>query len=92
MRKVAMPRLEKRVPPPFAPEDIRTLLAACDRKRPIGVRNYAIVLSLLDTGLRASELVSLRVGDIDMRTGLCTLMGKGQKMRQVRVDSKWFSR
>ncbi|MCD6518340.1 MAG: tyrosine-type recombinase/integrase, partial [Anaerolineae bacterium] len=88
MEKVAMPRLEKRIPPPFSPEEIRALLSVCDRQTPKGARNYAILLTLLDTGLRASEFVSLRIGDIDMRTGLCTVMGKGQKQRMVRVGSK----
>lgn len=87
MRKVAMPRLEKRIPPPFAPEDIRRLLDACDRS-PLGLRNRALVLTLLDTGLRAAEVVSLTVGAVNMRTGLCTVMGKGRKQRTVRIGNK----
>jgi integrase/recombinase XerC len=46
------------------------------------------VLTLLDSGLRAGELVSLRIGDVDTRPGLCTVMGKGRKARQVRVGAK----
>ena len=88
MQMVTMPRLEKRVPPPFKQEGIRLLLGHCDRKIPIGARNYAIVLTLLDTGLRAAELMSLRIGSVDMRSGLTTVLGKGQKQRQVRVGSK----
>lgn len=88
MRKVAMPRLEKRIPPPFTPEEVQALLAACDRKTVLGARNYALCLVLLDSGLRASEVVSLKVGDIDPRTGLATVMGKGRKMRQVVLGAK----
>ena len=88
MDRVSMPKLEKRIPAPFAPQDIKALLDACDKHTPIGSRNYALVLTLLDTGLRAAELCSLRVGDIDQRTGMVVVMGKGQKMRQVRVGSK----
>jgi integrase/recombinase XerC len=88
MRKVAMPRLEKRVPAPFKADDVKKLLACCDRKTPIGARNYSMVLSLLDTGLRAAEFVSLRIGGLDMRSGLATILGKGRKQRQVRVGSK----
>lgn len=87
MRKVAMPRLEKRIPPPFTPEDIRRLLDGCDRS-PLGLRNRAIILTLLDTGLRAAEVVSLTVGALNMRTGLCTVIGKGRKQRTVRVGNK----
>ena len=88
MRKVAMPRLAKRIPPPFASEDVQSLLESCDRKSAIGARNYAIVFALLDTGLRVSEFVSLRVGDLDMRTGLATVLGKGEKQRTVRAGTK----
>lgn len=88
MRRVAMPRLEQRIQPPFTPEHVYHLLAACDRQEPIGARNYAIVLTLLDTGLRAAELRALRVGDVDMRTGLTVVMGKGRKQRQVRVGAR----
>ena len=88
MRRVQMPTLEARMPPPFAPDEAQKLLAACDRHTPIGSRNYAILMTLLDTGLRASELVSLRLGDIDSRSGLVTVFGKGQKQRQVLVGAK----
>jgi len=87
MRKVAMPRLEKRIPPPFTPEDIRRLLDGCDRS-PAGLRDRALILVLLDTGLRAAEAVGLTVGAVNMRTGLCTVIGKGRKQRTVRVGNK----
>ena len=88
MRRVTMPRLEARVPPPFSPEDVQKLLAACDRKTLRGARNYALVLVLLDTGLRVAECAALRAGDVDMRTGLTTVMGKARKQRQVRVGNR----
>ncbi|HOQ99109.1 MAG TPA: tyrosine-type recombinase/integrase [Anaerolineae bacterium] len=88
MARVAMPRLEQRVPPPFTPEEVHKLLTACDRKTATGARNYALILVLLDTGLRAAECVALRVGDVDMRTGLAVVLGKGRKQRQVRVGNK----
>ncbi len=88
MRKVSMPKLEKRVPAPFAPEDVQALMAHCDCKTPKGARDYALILMLLDTGLRAGELLSLHVGDVNMRSGLITVMCKGQKQRQVRAGSR----
>ncbi len=88
MQRVAMPRLQARMPAPFTPDEVQTLLDACDRHTSLGARNYALCLTLLDTGLRAAELVSLRVGDVDMRSGLVTVLGKGQKMRQVRLGAR----
>jgi len=104
MRRVSMPRLEKRVPEPFSREEMGCLLAACGQVggkshlqvgRPTcgrgtadGARDYAILLGLLDTGLRAAEFVGLRVGDVDMRTGLITVVGKGRKQRVVRLGAR----
>jgi integrase/recombinase XerC len=88
MRRVAMPRLEARIPAPFSTEDVRRLLAACDRDTATGARNYAMCLALLDSGLRASEFASLRVGDVDPRSGLLVVMGKGGKQRQTRLGAK----
>lgn len=88
MDRVAMPRLERRIPPPFTPEDVRRLLAACDRHTARGARDYALVLTLLDSGLRSAECCALRVGDVNLRTGLALVMGKGRKQRQVRVGAK----
>ena len=88
MEVVAMPRLEQRVPPPFTREQVRALVAGCDKATPIGARNHAAILVLLDTGLRAAEFCSLHCGDVDMRSGATMVMGKGRKQRQLRVGSK----
>ena len=85
MTRVTMPRVRKSLLPPLTLEEVKRLLAECDRRTAVGARNYAMLLTLLDTGLRASELVQLNVGDIDARTGVCTLIGKGRKQRVVRV-------
>ncbi len=50
---------------------------------PMASRNIAIIMLLLDTGLRASELCHARVGDVDLRGGHITVMGKGKKERRV---------
>ena len=88
MRRIKMPRLEKRVPALFAPNDIHVLLDQCDQATATGARNNAIVALLLDTGLRAGELISLRIGHVDMRSGLTSVFGKGGKQRQIRVGRK----
>jgi integrase/recombinase XerD len=67
----------------FSKEDIEALLKACDycresnpwdrrkytRRRSTGKRDRAIILTLVDTGLRASELCALKIGDVDFKTG-----------------------
>ena len=48
-------------------------------------RNQAIILMLLDTGVRLSELVKITVNDIDTERGYIKVLGKGAKERVVRI-------
>ncbi len=47
------------------------------------VRNRAILWLLYDTGIRVSELTNLRVGDLDRKHGVITVLGKGSKERRI---------
>jgi site-specific recombinase XerD len=85
MGNVTMPRFRVEAQDAYTEEDVERMLDVCDRRTALGTRDYAIILALLDTGLRASELVSLNVGDVDMKTGLVPAIGKGQKRRVVRL-------
>jgi len=86
MRKVAMPKQEKKVPNPFTTEDVKALLTACQGET--ALRDRATVLCLLDSGLRVSEFLSLTVGDVDARDGMVKVRGKGQKERFVRLGAR----
>ncbi len=79
------PRLEKRLPVFLAEEEIRRLLTIPDRSDEEGVRNHAILVCFLYTGLRLSELVGLDVKDLDLPAGTIRVMGKGSKERLVPI-------
>jgi integrase/recombinase XerD len=84
MHGVAMPKRPKDILPSFTKDEIKRL-----QKAAVGEREQAIVLFLLDTGVRASELVALNAGDIELRTGTVRIReGKGEKARTVYVGSK----
>ena len=84
MRKVKMPRLDRRILPAFSPDDVKRLLAVCETPR-----DTAIVLCLLDTGLRAGEFVALNVADVDLKTGAVQVRrGKGGKGRVAFLGAK----
>ncbi|MCH8275341.1 MAG: tyrosine-type recombinase/integrase [Armatimonadetes bacterium] len=85
---VRMPKVERKIIAAFTPAEIKKLLSGTNGKDPLSIRNRALVLDLLDTGLRASELISLRVGDVDLSTGMVTVTGKGRKQRQVRLGAQ----
>jgi len=62
-------------------EEMKALLAAPQRQTAQGVRDYALLLFLYNTGARASEISRLTVGDLDLVTPMATLHGKGRKIR-----------
>jgi len=65
------------IPKAISPEYARRALASCDRRRPVGRRDYAILLLLARLGLRSGEVVSLTLDDIDWETGTLNIHGKG---------------
>ena len=67
---------------PFAPEQVESLLGAAKQSCHPN-RDLAILSLLLDCGLRASELCSLKVCDIDLNARCVTVLGKGNKRRSV---------
>ncbi len=82
--RVPLVKLEQQIVQPFSTDDVRRLLAAINLHVRAGTRNYALVLFLLDTGVRASECVSVRLDDVDWERGrVRVLHGKGQKQRWV---------
>lgn len=66
------------LPRGLAREQVEALLSSCDRNRPIGLRDYAILVVLARLGLRAAEVAALRLDDIDWRAGEIVVRGKGR--------------
>ncbi len=88
MARVQMPRLDKAILPSFTASDVTELLRVCeDSQDP--ERDTALVLFLTDSGVRASELCALRVGDVDTRTGAVMVRhGKGAKDRTCYIGAR----
>ncbi len=57
--------------------EVELILASCDRSKPAGRRDYAILLLLARLGLRAGEVAGLELGDVDWRSGEIRVLGKG---------------
>ena len=80
---VRAPRVDEEPLEPVSPETIEALLATCDRSEP-GLRDHSIIVTLLDTGLRASEAAALAVEDLDLRDGsILVRRSKSRKPRSV---------
>ena len=81
--QVRAPRTAKSLPRFLTMNEIEHLLAAPDVRTPRGLRDAAMLELLFATGLRVSELVSLRLRDASLDSGLVRCMGKGSKERMV---------
>jgi len=79
------PKVRKSLPTYLRMEEVDRLLAQPDVSTPQGLRDRAIIELLYSTGMRVSELVGLRVPDMDMRMGCLRCIGKGDKERVVPV-------
>lgn len=67
----------------LSPEEIQQLLGAINPGTFKGARLYAMVLLMLDTGIRAGEVVGLKLADVDWNRGVFKVFGKGSKERFV---------
>ncbi len=81
--RLKMPKPEKRVIVAFTTEHIERMLASCDTSTDLGFRDYVIVMLLLDTGMRLSEICGLQVSDI--HDEYVKVFGKGRKEREIGI-------
>ncbi|MEK7348721.1 MAG: tyrosine-type recombinase/integrase [Candidatus Eisenbacteria bacterium] len=59
--------------------DVERIIAACDRPSPVARRDRAMLLLLARLGLRAADVVGLRLGDIEWQQGRLRVVGKGRR-------------
>jgi site-specific recombinase XerD len=79
-----VPNWSKSTLPKFLPPGtVQRVLNHCDRRTPLGRRDYAILLLLARLGLRAGEVVALNLKDLDWEAGQMTVHGKGGRSAQM---------
>ena len=89
------PRAWPSLPKSLSLEDVDRLLSQPDTSTPRGLRDKALIELLYATGLRVSELISLRAGDLHIEEGFLTCIGKGDKERMVPMGqdaASWVTR
>jgi site-specific recombinase XerD len=84
---VKVPKVPVKVIEPLTTEEIERLLSARNALTAIGSRDIAILITLLDTGIRAGELAGLRVNDAHLEEGYLKVLGKGNKERIVPIGA-----
>ena len=82
------PKIRRSLPGYLRLEEVERLLEQPDSSTALGVRDRAMLEVLYSTGLRVSELIGLRVTDLDSKVGCVRCIGKGDKERIVPVGRK----
>jgi len=95
MLNVERPMRTERFPKTLSENNIGDLLGAPDTKTPRGLRDRALLETLYATGLRVSELVGLKLFEVNLADGVVRVFGKGSKERLVPLGEmavEWLSR
>lgn len=87
-RLLETPRAGQRLPGVLTRQEVESLLAQPKGVDPRGLRDLAMIEVLYATGLRVSELVNLKVSNINLEAGYLRTMGKGSKERMVPIGDK----
>lgn len=83
MVNIAQPKAGLSLPKTLSESEVEALLAAPNTEEPMGLRDKAMLELLYATGLRVSELVGLRIEQINLRQAVVLVKGKGNKERLV---------
>ncbi len=80
------PRIRRKLPSVLTVEETDHLLAGPDTGKPLGIRDRAMLEMMYGSGLRVSELINVRLGDINIPERFLRCTGKGEKERIVPVS------
>lgn len=89
LAKVRTPTVPDEILSPVPAADVQAMLARCTPRTFTGERDRALLLLLLDTGVRRQEVLDLNIGDVNLETGAVLVrQGKGRKGRTVFVGAR----
>lgn len=81
--QIAMPKIGRSLPKSLTEEEVESLLNAPLVSDPLGSRDRTMLEVLYATGLRVSELVSLKYSQLNMNQGVIRIIGKGDRERMI---------
>lgn len=83
MQHIESPKKTQKLPQTLSLQEVEALIATPDTTTTLGIRDRAILEVMYATGLRVSELIGLKMGDVHLEMGLLQTLGKGDKERIV---------
>ncbi|MDP6180498.1 MAG: site-specific tyrosine recombinase XerD [Desulfatiglandales bacterium] len=87
-RLLGVPKQPRRLPGALSPSEVNLLLSRPDVSNHLGQRDKAMLELIYATGLRVSELVGLKISNINLEAGYVRMVGKGTKERMVPMGTK----
>jgi integrase/recombinase XerD len=81
--QIAMPKIGRALPQSLTEEEVESLLAAPIVNEPLGHRDRAMLEVLYATGVRVSELINLKMAQINLNQGVLRIIGKGDRERLI---------
>ncbi|MCR5333056.1 MAG: tyrosine recombinase [Bacilli bacterium] len=85
IKNVEIPKGIKKLPVSIPVEEVEELLNAPDLDKPEGQRDRAMLETMYASGLRVSELLSLRISQVNAEKGIINVIGKGNKQRKAPI-------
>jgi len=85
---IKTPKMKKAIPGVISLGDVESILGAPDESTPEGLRDAAMLEILYATGIRVSELIGLKLNDVNFELGFVVVYGKGSKERIVPIGDK----
>ncbi len=85
---VQNPKLEKKLPTVLSIEEVDNLLNCLTEDTPLELRNKTMIELAYSSGLRVSELINLKIGNLHLQSGFIEIYGKGNKERIVPVGGE----
>lgn len=82
------PKIGRKLPSILTVEEIDAILGAVEMYKPEGQRNKAIIETLYSCGLRVSELIGVKISNVNFRMGIIKIEGKGNKERIIPLSKK----
>ena len=86
--EIYSPKLEKKLPIVLSTEEIDRIISSFDLSKENGERNRTIIECLYSCGLRVTELVNLKISEINFIDGYIKIIGKGNKQRITPINKK----
>lgn len=93
VQQLHQPKKPKTLPKAMTVEEVERLLASCDTTSVLGLRDKAMLEMLYATGMRVSELLTIRLSDLHLELGFIQTIGKGNKQRIIPIGqeaTKWL--